>query len=207
MLTKAHVTLITVCHKNPHEVARLITAVRSPSRRSVETIVFDDGSDEETRAALASLEASWISCRRRWGKTRAMNAAATVSATPYLLFVDAGLRPLRGWHSAVERLAEPNTTVIGAIVSPGLRAATTPRRFSPPLLVPRCRFLDLGGFDENRVDLAGRARDGADCVMDLAARCLAAGMEVIALSSGMAFAPVRDFRPSTCAEGNRGFRP
>jgi len=179
-------------------------AMDVPAPGELELIVADDGSRDDTRAAVADAAARHPGVRylgvAGHGKSRALNQAVRATTAPVLAFVDDDVTLDRGWLAAARRYFDaaapgaaqgairlpPDVDADGPLAHAVARWGTIPcRDFGPDvraarsltganMFVTRATFARVGLFDER----LGPGAAGACEDTELALRVRAAGIAI-----------------------------
>lgn len=170
-----------------HTFRCLVTLARHSSGLRPETLVVDDGTTDETRAALSHLDGvRGLRNETPAGFVRACNQGAASVRGEVLVVLDRDVAVAPGWLAPIERaFADPQ--VAAAVPSRGSGAA------GAYLAVRTAAFREVGGLDEAR----------ADAVEALLERLLDRGSRVELIEdAGFAWSP-----PAPAPAGGEGEPP
>lgn len=180
-------SVLIATYRSPQSLKRVVDAVLGQLRDDDELVVVDDGSGDETPAALDAIEDPRVRAiiQANQGVSAARNRAAAVARNPLLVFVDDDEVPQPRWLEAHRSShAAPGRVVMGRaelLVPSGLGTrvlpvAPTAGTDTPTALVNdsfsvrRTDFEAVGGFDVRFV------HGGED--IDLGLRLANAGLEL-----------------------------
>lgn len=96
----APVTVIVPCYRCAETVQRAVASIHQQTLRPLEVVLVEDGSDDATNSALASLKeqhGEWlriVQLPTNRGPSVARNAGWEIASQPYVAFLDAD----DGWH-------------------------------------------------------------------------------------------------------------
>ena len=114
------ISVLTTIYNRPEHLRLLVAALQAQTRRPDEIIVADDGSNEETTAAMARLlPAGGIPAqvvrqeKDGYRLAAARNMAIRAATGDYLLFLDCDMVPLPDMLATHERWAEPRRLLCG----------------------------------------------------------------------------------------------
>jgi rSAM/selenodomain-associated transferase 2 len=154
---------ISVIIPTVNEADYLPRALLSLSKtRSLQTIVADGGSSDETLAIAKTFAAEVLECTR--GRARQMNSAARIATGDILLFLHADTTLPENWDQHIRTALDEENVCGGAFslaiegVSPSLRVVESlanfrTRIFHMPygdqgIFVKTATFLEIGGFPD-----------------------------------------------------------
>jgi glycosyltransferase involved in cell wall biosynthesis len=169
-MTESRVTLSVVipAYNRAGIVGRAIRSVLAEGGPDVEVVVVDDGSDDETEAAVSSIHDARVRYVRieHSGVSAARNAGAAIARGRWLAFLDSDDEVLPGWAASMVGAAAPGGAIAlcggealdsaGHLLSTWVPLAPTeairqelPEKFLPAMfVVDRDIFLRCGGYVE-----------------------------------------------------------
>jgi glycosyltransferase involved in cell wall biosynthesis len=115
------ITVIVTTYNRPDALVAVLRGLKRQSDRDFEVLVADDGSRDETRAAIACEAVdSPVPVRHLWQADEGFRAAAArnkgiaAARGDYLIFLDGDCVPQRDFIARHRALAEPGRTVTGS---------------------------------------------------------------------------------------------
>jgi GT2 family glycosyltransferase len=112
--SKPRVSAIIVNWNGAHHLRICLTSLLSQSFTSLETIVVDNGSTDDSAEVTREFQARWLALDKNVGLAPALNRGAATAAGDFLLFINNDMRFDRGFVAALVETLEKNEEIFAS---------------------------------------------------------------------------------------------